>query len=199
MTLHIPVLKDELINGLNLQKTDIVFDGTLGFGGHARAILAMISQGNYIGLDQDIDAINYCKDSLKHFSNITFEHSNFENISAILQKHNINAVDKLIVDLGMSSYQLSHANRGFSFQESSDLDMRMNQSNPLTAAEILNTYSAKELSDMFIRYAELRHHSKLVELIVQSRVNTPYKNTDDLIKTVKEVHFSVIVVIISRL
>lgn len=180
---HIPVLLNETIDILDIRKTDIVLDGTIGFGGHSSQILAKLSSGKLIGLDQDPNAIAFCK---KSYKNIVLENINFADFAKVLAKHKIKKLDKVLLDLGMSSYQLDSDDRGFSFQGSQPLDMRMNVNNELTGAKILNSYSAEQLIELFKTYGELYRPEKFVSKILEQR---PYQTTDELVQTIKKGFF----------
>ncbi len=184
---HIPVLLDACLDGLNIQPDDKVLDGTLGFGGHSQKILEKLGpEGRLIGIDQDPHAIAYCKAHLKH-PNIQFAQQNYSEFPAILESLGIKKISKALFDLGFSSLQLDSPSRGFSFLQDAPLDMRMDPNAPLTASEILKTYSKDALSDLFFHYGELFQNKRLVENIVKNRAQL--STTTDLITIVKKSYF----------
>jgi len=141
-----PVLLNECIDGLNIKSNGIYVDGTLGGAGHSTEIIKRIDEkGLLIGIDRDEEAICVAKERLAKFNNIKFIHNNHDNIIEILEELGIDGVDGILLDLGVSSYQLDEKNRGFSYMsEESELDMRMDRSQDLTARDIVNTYSEEE-------------------------------------------------------
>ena len=178
MTKHQPVLVNEILEGLNLTSTDTVLDGTLGFGGHAKKILPFIQKGHYFGFDQDPVAIQFNKTQFNTTQNIHIFEDNFSNFDTHLKV----PITKCLLDLGFSSFQLDEAKRGFSHQVDEPLDMRMNPSASLTAQTILNTYSHKDLSDMFYLLGDLKHNKKLCESIFKKR---PLQTTPQLMACIK--------------
>ena len=136
---HKPVLLSECIDGLNIKSNGVYVDCTLGGGGHSEEICKKITNGKLICIDKDIEAINYSKERLKRFSNITYINSDFKNLKQILADLKIDQVDGILADLGVSSYQLDNPERGFSYMKDANLDMRMNRDQELTAYTILNT------------------------------------------------------------
>lgn len=187
--IHKPILLEESVLALDLKDTDTVVDGTMGYGGHSEAILFHIPNGHLIGIDQDLNAIAHCKDRFKAHKNVHIFHNNFSEISAVLEKQKIETVNKIIVDLGMSSFHLDNSERGFTFLKEEPLDMRMNQTQTLTAKEVLNTYSHAELEEIFIQFGEIRKPEKLVESIIHNRKISPYENTKNLVDTIKKSFF----------
>lgn len=164
---HVPVLVEPILVQLDIQPNDVVLDGTLGFGGHAREILAKLGpEGRYIGVDQDPDALAYCKEAFKEESRLSFLHSNFAQVD---QKLGSIQLDKVLLDLGMSSFHLDSSGRGFSFQKDEPLDMRMNPTLGKTARDVLMTYDAQALSDLFFHYGDLHHNKRLVEAVISAR------------------------------
>lgn len=188
---HIPVLLNETLACLDIQPDDIVMDGTIGFGGHSAEILTKLGpNGRLIGVDQDPSAIEYCQNRFSSNPQVVLEYQRFDQLDQIMDKYQISAFNKVLLDIGMSSYQLDLAHRGFSFQKLEDLlDMRMNSQNPLTAAEILNTYSGEELFQIFRDYGELYHPEKLVEYIMTTRNQKPLATVSDLMTCVKKGFF----------
>ena len=143
---HVSVLLDECINALNIKEDCIYVDCTLGGAGHSSEIVKRLSSdGRLIGFDQDKDALKAAGERLKDYKNVTYVHSNFYAIYDVLTDLGIDGVDGILMDLGVSSYQLDNGERGFSYMQDAPLDMRMNRENEFSAYEIVNTYSEEEL------------------------------------------------------
>jgi len=170
---HQPVLLNEVLEYLRPKAGGIYVDGTLGGGGHSEAILRQTTDDKrptIIGIDRDLEAIFAAKKNLAEFKdNMIFVHDNFSNLPAILKSQGIEKVDGILLDLGISSYQLENPNRGFSFQNDAPLDMRMDQSDDLTAADIINFYDEKKLADLFFIYGEERFSRRIARRIVERR------------------------------
>ena len=181
-TPHIPIMVNEIIDILDIQPHDVVLDGTIGFGGHATQILPLLIQGHYIGIDQDEDAITYCK-TLFSNQNVTLIQDNYANAKEHLKANPKLTPTKILLDLGFSSYQLDSSGRGFSFLKDEPLDMRLSTQTETTAAEVLNTYAKTDLSDLFYHHGDLIHNKKLVENIVRHR---PVHTTDQLQTLIKK-------------
>ena len=146
---HEPVLKEEALRFLVTEKKGIYLDGTLGGGGHSEAILKTLSKsGRLVALDLDKDAIEFSQKRLK-FKNFIAEQANFKNLGEVLKKLKIAGLHGILLDLGVSSYQIDTAEKGFSYRTSGKLDMRMNSKQELTAHEIVNTFSGEELGEIF--------------------------------------------------
>jgi len=178
---HISVLKDESISGLNIKPDGVYVDCTTGGGGHSLEIVKKLSAGRLICIDKDTDALSAAKVRLKeHLNKITFVNDNFANIDEILDELNIDAVDGILADLGVSSYQLDNAERGFSFREDARLDMRMDKSQVLDAEYIINNYSEQELSKILYLYGEERNARQIARKICKIRENTPIRTTFEL-------------------
>lgn len=176
---HITVLKDEAIKYLNLKDDGIYVDLTLGGGGHTLEILKKVTKGHVFAFDQDEYAISKAKENLKEFNNITYIHDNFRNFKNRLIDLGIEEVDGILMDLGMSSFQIDDEKRGFSYLKDTNLDMRMDQRSNKTAKEILNNYSYEDLSKIFYLYGEEQNASKITNLIIKNR---PLETTTDLVK-----------------
>lgn len=178
---HIPVLLHESIDGMNLHPDSICVDVTFGGGGHSREILSRLrDKGHLYAFDQDEDAIN----NIEASSKFTFIRSNFRYLKNFIKYHNIDGVDAILADLGVSSHHFDAEDRGFSFRfEDSDLDMRMNRKGGKTAAQILNTYTEEKLADVFYLYGELKQSRRIASVIVKTRKEKPYKKTSDLLAT----------------
>ena len=139
---HIPVLLNECIEGLNINPDGIYVDGTLGGAGHSSQIIKKLSsKGILIGIDRDEEALKAAKEKLKNYNNVKYVHGNHDDIKQILSEMNIDKVDGILLDLGVSSYQLDERNRGFSYMADAQLDMRMDKTSNLTAKEVVNNYS----------------------------------------------------------
>lgn len=176
-TYHIPVLLKEVIDGLNLKDGSVFVDGTLGGAGHSSAILSRFAEIKLIAFDRDIEAINYSKQRLKDFKNqVIFNHANYKEIPQTLEAQNLK-VDAILLDLGVSSHQIDDEKRGFSFRFNSNLDMRMNASDNLTAEMVVNEYSEEALANVIYNYGEERLSRKIAKDIVSKR---PIKTTFEL-------------------
>lgn len=178
-TYHIPVLFQESLDGLNIKPEGIYVDVTFGGGGHSKGILNLLNpKGHLFGFDQDMAA----SENRMNDARFTFVQSNFRYIQNFLQYHNIQQVDGILADLGVSSHHLDERARGFSFKLGGNLDMRMNQKSTKTAEEVLNTYQEEKLADLFYRYGELKNSRRLVSVIVKGReqetINSIEKLTD---------------------
>ena len=180
---HISVLLDETIEGLNIKENGIYIDCTLGGGGHSLEIVKKIKSGRLICIDQDIDAIEAAKVNLKDYiDKITFVKSNFKYLPEILKELNIEKVDGILMDIGVSSYQIDKDIRGFSYIQNSELDMRMDQSQDLTARYIINNYSCEDLKNIFFKYGE--ENNETIECIENSEILCIDKdNFDTLLKS----------------
>ena len=179
---HIPALLNETIEGLNINPDGIYVDVTFGGGGHSREILKHLSKkGKLLGFDQDEDAIkNQIIDP-----RFIFVRSNFLYLKNFLRYHNIDKVDGILADLGVSSHHFDEAERGFSFRFDGLLDMRMNTKSPLTAAVLLNTYSEEQLADVFYLYGEMRNSRKIAKTIVNARSATPFNKIFPFVEVLK--------------
>ena len=184
--IHQPVLLEEVIELLEINKDGIYLDGTIGRGGHAREIIARLEQGKgfLIGIDKDREAIRYCQENLPA-EKIKLFQTSFVRAEEILAELGIEGVDGILLDLGVSSPQLDQAERGFSYQEDAPLDMRMNREQELTAAKIVNKYSQAELTEILQKYGEERWASRIAEFIVNRREREPLDSTYDLVEVIK--------------
>lgn len=184
---HKSVLLYETVDSLNIKPDGIYVDGTLGGGGHAYEVCSRLGKhGRLIGIDQDADAIAAATKRLEPFADkVTVVRSNYENIASVLHDLGIEKVDGIYLDLGVSSYQLDTASRGFTYREDAPLDMRMDQRNTQTAADIVNTYSETELYHIIRDYGEDRFAKNIAKHIVQRRQEKPYETTGELIETIK--------------
>lgn len=189
MTFHIPIMVTEILESLHIEKNDIVLDATAGLGGHSEAFLNKLSSsGLLICSDQDNEAISFCQEKFKENTNVKVIKSNFSNILSSLADLKITP-NKILLDLGYSSYQLDQSNRGFSFLKDEPLDMRMSQENRLSAKHILHTYSLAQLSDMFYQHGDLIHNKKLCQNIIDTRKKESFKTTFQLVDCIKKSYF----------
>ena len=183
---HKSVLLDECINALNIKKDGIYVDGTLGGGGHSYEILKRLDKnGKLIGIDRDNEALIAAKEKLKEFDNFYTVHDNHANILNILKELNINEVDGILLDLGVSSYQLDNADRGFSYMSNARLDMRMNREDSLSAYEVINEYSEDELSRIFYNYGEEKYSKQIAKNICIERNKKNIETTFELVDIIK--------------
>lgn len=192
---HISVLAEETIENLNIKPDGIYADLTLGKGGHSKKILEKLSdKSRLIAFDQDKEAIMAAKKNLKDFSNVIYVNTNFENFESTLKDLNISKIDGALMDIGVSSYQIDNASRGFSYMHDGPLDMRMDIENELTAETIVNEYSKEELTEIFSKYGEERFSKTIARNIVdyrnKQRIDTTFKLRDIVNKSVrtKEAH-----------
>lgn len=184
---HISVLLNESVDALNIKKDGIYADGTLGGGGHSEKILERLSNGGLlIGIDQDAEAICAAKKRLEKFTNVIYENTNFKNIKDILIRNSIENIDGAVLDLGVSSYQLDNADRGFSYIADSRLDMRMDLSSELDAYKVVNTYSEENLAKIFFEYGEEKFSRRIASQIVKTRGEKPIETTLELSELVKK-------------
>ena len=178
---HISVLKEESIVGLDIKPDGIYVDCTTGGGGHSLEIAKRLTTGRLICFDKDTDALSYAKTVLKdHLDKITFVNDNFANIANVLDELGIDAVDGILADLGVSSYQIDTAERGFSFMRDGRLDMRMDKSQTLDAEYIVNHYSEEELAKIMFMYGEEKNSRQIARKIVRQRENEPITTTFQL-------------------
>ncbi len=187
MAYHTSVLLNEAVTGLDIVPNGIYIDGTTGGGGHSIAIARKLAEGRLLCIDRDVDALNAARERLKDYDNITFVHDNFKNLNEILDKHGIDFINGIILDLGVSSYQIDTKERGFSYMESTaPLDMRMDRSEYLTAAAVLNTYEKDELAKIFCEYGEEKKSRQIAEEIIKKRKTREFVTTGDLISVIEE-------------
>ena len=179
---HIPVLTKEILNYLNLKKGGVYIDCTLGGGGHSKAILEKIyPQGSLIGIDQDIEAIETAKEELRSYiDKAKLVKGNFKNLEGILSDLKIETVSGIVFDLGVSFHQLKKKERGFSFKEDSNLDMRMDLTQEFNAGILINSYSEKDLAEIFEKYGEERFSKRIARLIVTERKKEAIATTKQL-------------------
>ncbi|MBQ8054418.1 MAG: 16S rRNA (cytosine(1402)-N(4))-methyltransferase RsmH [Lachnospiraceae bacterium] len=184
---HTSVLLEEVLDNLAIRPDGIYVDGTLGGGGHSYHILERLTEGGrLIGIDQDTDAIAAAGERLAQFGDaVTIVHDNYENIAGVLSDLSIRKVNGILLDLGVSSYQLDNPERGFTYRTDAPLDMRMDRSSSLTAKEIVNTYSAEELTRILREYGEEKCAARIAANIVKRRAVRPLETTGDLSEIVR--------------
>lgn len=184
---HISVLLDEVIDGLNIKEDGIYVDGTLGGAGHSSEIVKRLRTGKLIGIDQDQDALNKAQSVLsKYQDQVILKHNNYENIDRVLDELNIEKVDGILLDLGVSSFQLDEKSRGFSHNNDAPLDMRMDKSGDRSAYDIVNRYTQKQLEDVIFKYGEERWAKRIAEFIVKERAKKPIETTLELVSVIKK-------------
>ncbi len=184
---HEPVLLEECIKALNINPDGIYIDGTLGGAGHSLEIAKKLSpKGLLIGIDRDTEALRAAKDKLKNYTNVRYIHDNHDNIKQILEELQINGVDGILLDLGVSSYQLDEKSRGFSYIADAELDMRMDKEQKLTAKEIVNTYLEEKLANIIWEYGEERFSRQIARNICKSREQKKIETTGELVEIIKK-------------
>jgi len=186
---HIPVLREKVVQYLVTDPEGIYVDATVGEGGHAEAILERLHYtGRLIGIDRDEEILIIAHNRLARFhSQIKLISGNFKELKEILEREGIRSVQAILFDLGVSSRQLDTPERGFSFRFDTDLDMRMDRKQSLTAAEIVNRYSRDKLTEIFRNYGEERLARQIARAIVETRKERPIKTTGQLLKLIEEV------------
>ena len=184
---HIPIMLEQVIEGLDIKPDGIYVDGTLGGGGHSYEIAKrLVSGGRLIGIDQDEAAINAAGARLSEFNDrVTIVRSNYAQMVSVLHSLDINRVDGILLDLGVSSHQLDNAERGFSYMEDAPLDMRMDRRQEKTAWDIVNYYSQAELTRIIRDYGEDKFAAKIAAKIIGFRENKPIETTGELAEIIK--------------
>lgn len=186
---HISVLLEETIEGLDIKPDGIYVDGTLGGGGHSYHICEKLNErGRLIGIDQDEDAIRAASNRLEPFKEmVTIVRSNYEKMKTVLEELQIDKVDGILLDLGVSSFQLDDQSRGFTYmEENAMLDMRMDQRQSMTAKDIVNQYSEGDLYRMIRDYGEDRFAKNIAKHIVQRRQERPFETTGELVEVIRQ-------------
>lgn len=185
--IHIPVLLDECLQGLDIKKGGTYIDGTIGGAGHSKEIAELMGpQGILIGIDQDINAINAAKEKLKDYGDsIKLINDNFKNMKSAAQSIGINEVDGILLDLGVSSHQLDEEERGFSYMKDAALDMRMDRRNQLTAEIIVNEWPEQEIFKIIRDYGEERWAKRIAEFIIKERQKDRIAGTLKLVEVIK--------------
>lgn len=179
---HEPIMLNECIENLNIKKDGIYVDGTMGGAGHSSKIVEKLDGGLLIGIDRDQEAIEASKKRLAKYSNVKYVHGRHEDIISHLKSFGIEKVDGVLLDLGISSYQIDEGTRGFSYTKDAELDMRMDQSQELSAKDIVNNYDEHELEDIFRKYGEEKFSKRIAERIISERkvkeIATTYELAD---------------------
>lgn len=185
---HYSVMLNECMDGLNIKADGIYVDGTMGGAGHSKEIAKRISKnGLLIGIDRDQEAICVAKERLAEFPNVKFVHDNHDNIKQILEELELPGVDGILLDLGVSSYQLDERNRGFSYMGEAELDMRMDREQKLTAKIVVNKYSEEELAKIIFEYGEEKFSRPIARKIVERRKEKEIETTQELVDIIEEV------------
>lgn len=183
---HVSVLLDECIQGLNIKPDGIYVDCTLGGAGHSSEIIKRLNEkGRLIGIDQDKDALKAAGKRLEKYSNVTLVHSNFHEIKGVLDQLGIDEVDGILMDLGVSSYQLDTGERGFSYMQDAPLDMRMNRDVEFSAYDVINGYSEEELYRVIREYGEEKFAKRIAGFVVNARSNKNIETTLELVDIIK--------------
>lgn len=183
---HVSVLLNECIEGLKIKENGIYVDGTLGGGGHSSEILKNLSdEGLLIGIDQDKDALKAASARLQNYKNVKYVHNNFYNIDSILNELGIEKIDGMLMDLGVSSYQLDTGDRGFSYMQDAPLDMRMNRENSLSAYDVVNNYDEEEIYRIIRDYGEEKFAKRIARFIVENREKKAIETTLELVDIIK--------------
>jgi len=185
---HTPVMLNECLEGLAIREDGIYVDGTFGGGGHSGEILKRLTTGKLIAIDKDDDALENGKKKFEGDSRIVFVKSDFKNLREVLTGLGIEGVDGILLDLGVSSYQLDTAERGFSYRFDAPLDMRMDQTKDLTAKKVVNSYSEKELLKILYEYGEEQNAKKIVGEIIKQRAISPIETTGELSELIEKVY-----------
>ena len=183
---HVSVLLEECIEGLAIKPDGIYVDGTLGGAGHSSRIAALLTTGRHIGIDRDPIALKAAAQRLKPWEDrVTLVHSNFCEIASVLEELNIEGVDGILLDLGVSSPQLDDGERGFSYMVDAPLDMRMNNEDSLSADTVVNTWSYEELKKILYEYGEERYAPKIAAAICSRREERPIRTTLELVDIIR--------------
>ena len=184
---HVPVLYEEVLEGLDVKPSGIYVDGTLGGGGHSAGICSLLSEeGTLIGIDRDSDAIEAAKARLEGFGcRKVFIHANYSEIKAVLSGLGIGKIDGALLDLGVSSFQLDNSSRGFSYQYDSPLDMRMDRDETFTAKDVVNGYSESDLARIIRDYGEEKWASRIAKFICSAREEKEIESTFELVDIIK--------------
>lgn len=181
---HKSVMFEEALSALNLRDGTVIADGTAGGGGHSSEIAKRIPNGRLIAIDRDPDAINVLTERLSSFPNVKIVNDSFSNIKEILPQLNETGADGILLDLGVSSFQLDNAERGFSFHKDAPLDMRMSKKG-LSAADVVNTYSKEELANIIFKYGEEKFARSIASNIVKARESKRIETTFELVDIIK--------------
>ena len=184
---HVSVLLNECIENLNIKPDGIYVDGTMGGAGHSLEIVKKLSRkGMLIGIDRDEEALAVAEERLKNFNNVKYVHDNHDNIDEIIKNLNIKGVDGILLDLGVSSYQIDEKTRGFTYMDDGPLDMRMDKSQKLTAEYIVNNYKEQDLARIIFEYGEEKFSRKIARNICEYRKNKKIETTGELVKIIEK-------------
>ena len=184
---HVPVMPGEVTEGLNIKENGIYLDCTLGGGGHSELILKKLTTGRLIAIDKDEEALAFAKSRLSEYGDkVTFVHSDFKRADEVLDDLNIDRIDGVLMDLGVSSYQLDAAERGFSYRFDAPLDMRMDKTQFLTAFNVANEYNELDIADILFRYGEERYARKIAANIIRYRQQQSIRTTGQLAEIVEK-------------
>ena len=184
---HIPVLLQECIDGLNIKENGIYVDGTLGGAGHSSKIAERLSnKGTLIGIDRDTEALKSASEKLKDFNNVKYVHGNHDDIKNILEDLKVESVDGILLDLGVSSYQLDEASRGFTYMQDAPLDMRMDKTSKLTAEYIVNNYTEQDLAKIIFEYGEEKFSRNIAKKICEYRKDKKIETTKELTEIIEK-------------
>ena len=184
---HIPVMLNECIEGLLIKPNGIYVDGTIGGAGHSKEIIKKLSEkGLLIGIDRDEEALEAASRNLVGFNNYKLVHGNHDEIKKILNDLQIDKVDGILLDLGVSSYQLDEASRGFSYNKDDKLDMRMDRSQKISAFDVVNFYHEKDLANLIYEYGEERFSRQIAKNITLARREKPIETTGELVKIIEK-------------
>lgn len=183
---HKPVMLAECIKGLNIKENGIYVDGTLGGAGHSKEIVQKLSkQGLLIGIDRDQEALEAAQKNLKQFNNVKYIYDNHDRIKEVLETLNVDKVDGILLDLGVSSYQLDERNRGFSYLGENILDMRMDKNQELTAKKVVNEYPEEKLANLIYEYGEERFSRQIAKNICLMRKEHEINTTKELVEMIE--------------
>ncbi|MBR1925999.1 MAG: 16S rRNA (cytosine(1402)-N(4))-methyltransferase RsmH [Clostridia bacterium] len=183
---HKPIMLDECINALNINPNGVYLDCTVGGAGHSQEIAKKLKKGTLLCLDKDEDALKVSKDRLKNYENVKFFHCDFKNYEKALEFYKIEKLDGILIDLGVSSYQIDTPERGFSYMHNSNLDMRMDKSQKKSAYDVVNFYSQKQLAKIFKEYGEEQFANNIAKHIVLNREEKPIKTTFELVEIIEK-------------
>lgn len=184
---HIPIMLEEVIEGLNIKEDGIYLDGTLGGAGHSKEIVKRLDSGQLIGIDQDENALKKAKEVLSDYSDkVIFVKNNYENIDLVLKELHVEKVDGILLDIGVSSHQFDEISRGFSHNQDAPLDMRMDRSQGISAWDVVNKYSKERLEDIIFNFGEERWARRIAEFIIEERSTTPIDTTLELVSVIKK-------------
>jgi 16S rRNA (cytosine1402-N4)-methyltransferase len=188
-TYHIPVLLQEVLSYLITSRNGFYVDGTIGGGGHAEAVIKQLDfTGKVIGIDLDDDALEETSKRLTYFGDrLIVVKENFKNIKSVLFKYGVNTIQGVLLDLGVSSFQLDEPLKGFSFQEDGQLDMRMNRHQEINAKYVVNQYDAQSLANILWKYGEEKNSRQIAKAIVQHRIQSPIETTRQLATLIEQI------------